>query len=345
MAYDMGVGAEAVSQLASVATAQDVGELFEYAIDHPVTLPRRRSAMLPIVNTDVSAEKVSLYNAGTLPRHPLHGVLFVNDTGLNLLQGPVTVFEGGTYAGDARMDDLPPDGERLLTYAIDQGVLVDPTLTKTENTILGVRIVRGVLEVQRRNVAEQTYALDNQSEDDRTIVIEHPIRQNWTLVEPAEPWKRTDQFYRFRVDVPAGEAGKFLVREQMVTTEGIAILDADLGTLNWYVRNGRLEDSVRQALERAVQLRDAMVATQRQIEELQRQIQTIEQDQQRMQANLRQLSASAADERELRQRYVGMLGEQETELQQKRQQITDLQQQLQQQLQQLEDFLRNLSVG
>ena len=46
----------------SAAQAGNVGNLFQYAIAMPVSLPRQQSAMLPIVNADVKGEKVSIYN-------------------------------------------------------------------------------------------------------------------------------------------------------------------------------------------------------------------------------------------------------------------------------------------
>ena len=85
----------------SAATAGNVGELFQYAISTPVTLSRHESAMLPILNSDVKAEKFSIYNPAVQPKHPLNGLKLTNSTHLHLMQGPITVFDGNTYAGDA----------------------------------------------------------------------------------------------------------------------------------------------------------------------------------------------------------------------------------------------------
>ena len=90
------------------AQAGDVGELFQYEIDTPVTLARQKSAMLPIVNESVKGEKVSIYNQAVQAKHPLNGLRLVNSTDLHLMQGPITVFDGGAYAGDAKIDDLQP---------------------------------------------------------------------------------------------------------------------------------------------------------------------------------------------------------------------------------------------
>ena len=112
------------SGVASVAYADEVGDYFQYVIDHKVTLPRQKSALLPIVNEPVEGTRVSIFNESVQAKFPLLGLRFKNTTGQNLMQGPITVYEGGTYAGDARVMDLQPNEERLLSYAIDQGVEV-----------------------------------------------------------------------------------------------------------------------------------------------------------------------------------------------------------------------------
>ena len=110
----------------SAAQAGNVGNLFQYVIATPVTLPRQQSAMLPIVNAEVKGEKVSIYNQNVLAKHPLYGLRCTNTTDLYLMQGPITVFDGGVYAGDAKIEDIPPGGERLISYGIDLDTEVAP---------------------------------------------------------------------------------------------------------------------------------------------------------------------------------------------------------------------------
>src|SRR5260221_7060709 len=101
--------------------ATEWGDFFQYGIETPVTLPRQKSALLPIVNEEVEGTKVSIYNEGTHAKFPLLGLKFTNSTKLHLMQGPITVFENNAYAGDARILDLQPKEERLIAYAIDLG--------------------------------------------------------------------------------------------------------------------------------------------------------------------------------------------------------------------------------
>src|SRR5262249_36644365 len=106
VAPHFGMAGMANAPVASAAVAQNLGDFFQYVIDHPVTLPRQKSAMLPIVSTDVEGARVSIYNEHTLAKHPLLGLRLKNSTGVHLMQGPITVFDKNTYAGDSRIMDL-----------------------------------------------------------------------------------------------------------------------------------------------------------------------------------------------------------------------------------------------
>jgi hypothetical protein len=94
--------------VAAAAQATELGEFFEYAINIPVSLARQKSAMLPIVNEAVEGAKVSIYNQRVHAKHPLYGFRLRNATALHLAQGPVTVFDGGVYAGMHALRISPP---------------------------------------------------------------------------------------------------------------------------------------------------------------------------------------------------------------------------------------------
>src|SRR5260370_35752006 len=111
----------------SAATASQLGDFFQYVINQPVTLPRQRSALLPTVNKEIDGTRLSIYNASVHPKFPMLGLKLKNSSGLHLMQGPITVFEGSTYAGDARIQYVPPNDERLISFAVDLGTEVAST--------------------------------------------------------------------------------------------------------------------------------------------------------------------------------------------------------------------------
>ena len=179
-----------VSQgVAAAARGGQVGELFQYVIDKAVTLPRQQSAMLPILNQQVTGERYSLYNESTEPQHPLNAVMVKNASSLHLMQGPITVFDGGTYAGDAQITDMAPGAQQLVTYALDLDTEIAPTQGPAPVTLVSVKISKGVFFYSSKAQQERDYAIVNRGTKSRNVLIEHPYQPEWTLA-----WTRASRF-------------------------------------------------------------------------------------------------------------------------------------------------------
>src|SRR6516162_6001558 len=165
----------------SAASASNLGDYFQYAIDHPVTLPRQKSALLPIVGKKVTGDRVSIYSERVHPKFPLLGLVFKNETGMNLTQGPVTVYEGSTYAGDARIPDLQKGERRLLSYAVDLGTEVQAVPHSDNGRLTSVKVVKGVVHTTTKVKESKTYTVANRNDSERVVLIEHPNRTDFKL--------------------------------------------------------------------------------------------------------------------------------------------------------------------
>lgn len=328
------------ASVASIASASKVGELFQYTVGS-VSLPRQRSAMIPIITEPVQVQKVSIYNASVLAKNPLNGARLKNTTDKHLLAGPITVLEASSYAGDARVDNVPPGQERLLSYGIDLQMLVNSTKNKQESTIVAGSIVKGVLQLQRRNVFTQEYLAENKDTKAKTLVVEHPFRPNWKLVTPAKALETTESLYRFEVKVPAGQQESLTVTEQIVQGEVLAILPADLGTLVFHARNEQISKAVREALAKAADLKGQMVEAERQVKQLQAQMNQITQDQTRIRENIK----AAPDKSTLKTRSLEKLEEQEKQIDGLFTAIEAAQKQRDALQKQLETYVSGLNVG
>ncbi|MBI5017038.1 MAG: hypothetical protein HZB55_16325 [Deltaproteobacteria bacterium] len=331
---------DAASSVASLAATAKVGALFQYTVEE-VSLPRQQSAMLPIVADPVEAERLAIYNPAVVPRNPLSGARLKNTTGKHLLQGPVTVFDGGAYAGDARLDDVPPGQQRLLSYGIDQEVLVDATQGREESAVQTGKIVKGVLWITRKNVAVREYRAENKGDRDKTLVIEHVLRPGWKLVEPAKADETTDALYRFEGKVAAGKTTKLTVREELVRDESFALLASDPGQLAFYGRTGELPKAVRDALAKAAQLRQAVAETDREIARRATAVDDIGREQERIRQNLAAVSADT----QYHGRLVAKLNEQETAIEKLQAEREELQKKRDGQQRELEQYLGSLTVG
>jgi hypothetical protein len=331
---------EPTASVIAAAAAGKIGELFQYTVGQ-VSLPRQRSAMIPIVTDTIDVERVSIYNQGVLANHPLNGAHLKNTTGKHLLQGPVTVLDGNAYAGDARIDNLPPGQERLISYAIDLQVLVNATNNRQESTVQTGKIVKGVLQLTRKHVSGQDYIVENKGDHDKVIVIEHPLRQGWKLVDSPKPFETTDTLYRFKESVTAGKAVKVAVQEEFIQGETIAILAADLGQLEFYSRMGEIPKDVREALMKAMRLKSALLDTERQMRAKQQELENIGQEQQRLRANMGSVSSTS----QYYTRLLTKLNDQETQIEKLQGEIDQLKRTYDQQRKELETYLMNTTVG
>jgi hypothetical protein len=332
---------DAKASVVAAASAGKLGELFQYAIRNPVTLPRQKSAMIPIIGSEIAAQRVSIYNASVLPRNPLSGVELKNTTGNHLLAGPVTVLDGGGYAGDARLDNVPPGQDRLISYGIDLETLVDSTASTEDDSLVTGKIVKGVLTLTRKHQFKQTYSVENKSPRDKTIIIEHPFRDGWSLVNTPAPMEKTDSVYRFKGTAPAGKTMLLAVTEQVVQDETTEILPCDLGTLITYSQTGEIPQPVRDALAKAAQLKQATVDTQGKIATDQQKIADITNEQNRIRENMKTVDNNSA----YYMRLLKKLNDQESQLESNQSEIDDLQKQLQQQQQELETYVNGLTLG
>ena len=75
------------------------------------------------------------------------------------MQGPITVFEGSNYAGDARILDLQPNEERLLSYAVDLGTEVNPVPSSDNGRLTVVKAVKGILYTTTKVRETKTYTI------------------------------------------------------------------------------------------------------------------------------------------------------------------------------------------
>lgn len=330
----------ATRSISSVASAAKVGELFQYTVGN-VSIARQQSAMLPIVTDPIQTEKLSIYNQSVLATNPLLGARLKNTTGKYLLQGPVTVIAGGAYAGDASLGDVPPGQQRLISYGIDQEVVVHASDDTQKNQLLTGKIVKGILQLTYKQTFSQDYTAEDKSEQPKTLLIEAPRHQGWTLLEPKKPIETTDALYRFEGKLKPHEPSKLSVREEHTEMQQVEVLPLDISVVQMYARTGEIPQDVRNALGKAAQLKAALTDTQRQVQERQQKLAEITNEQTRIRENMKAVSPAS----DYYKRLLTELDQQETSIQDLHKQVQDLQKQQDQQRKALEDYILNLNVG
>ena len=332
-----------IAAMQTAAAGSDLGELFRYEIEKPVTLERQRSAMLPIVAAEVEAERVAIYDERVLARHPLSGLRLKNTTGLHLMQGPLTVYDqagGGSYSGDARIEDMAPGTERLVSYAVDLDVEVAARGEGRAEEIVNVRLVKGTLFAARKLARAKVFEVKNSGKNAVKVLLEHPLEGGWTLVAPEKPEEKTRDRYRFAVVAEPGQPVTLEVAEEMPIEETQVLTNLDDGAILFYSRAKATSPAVREALAEVVRRK-------REIEQLVRdkgvreqEIATIDQEQARIRGNMGALDRTS----DLFNQYVRKFADQEKRIEILRGEIAGLVATEQEARKGLDDYLLALDV-
>ena len=325
----------------SVAQGEALGELFRYEIAKPVSIGRQRSAMLPIVSDAVEAEKLSIYDERVLARHPLAGLRLVNSTKLNLMQGPITVYDGGAYAGDARVEDLAPGSERLISYAVDLDVEVAPRAEPLPETIVSVRIVKGTLVVTRKLARRKVFEVKNSGADPVKLLVEHPREEPWKLVAPEKPAETTRDRYRFAVAAEPGKPAKLEVVEEQQAHQHLALTNTDDGTILFFTNAKETSPAVKAALQKVIERKREIERIVQERARREQEVQVVGQEQERIRQNMAQLERTS----DLYTRYVQKFAAQEDRVETLRTEVADLQAKEQEARRALDDYLQKIDVN
>jgi len=310
----------------SEATAAQMGDLFEYKLKERVTLKKNQSALVPILAGEVTADKVSVWNAASTGR-PLRAVWVTNTTGLTLDGGTFSIVEGNAFAGEGLIEPLKAGERRLLSYALDLGVRVSTTAETKPTPVTKVTVARGVLIQTVESRQSRTYTARNEDAEPRTLVIEHPARVGWTLGGTVKPEESTAAWHRYRVTIPARSSATLTVEESQPVTSQVAISDVDTDRITVLVRDKAISPQLEAALREVLRRKTDLNRLTEQRHQLDLEDVRINADQIRLRENMKALKGTA-EEKALLQRYVKQLDDQETRLEALGKEIKSLQGQI-----------------
>jgi hypothetical protein len=257
------------------------------------------------------------------------------------MQGPVTVFDAGAYAGDARIEDVAPGEERLISYALDLKTEVESKTEGGSQELVTVAVKKGTLWVTRRLIEDRTFQIKNRDQKPRAVLVEHPYRTDWKLLEPKEPTERTRDLYRFLVSIDAGQTALLRVKESLPVQESVQLMETGLNQIGLYLQAKEVSQNVKDALQKAVGLRNKLDDTKSKRLRQEQRVAEITAEHSRIRDNMQRLQQNS----ELYNRYVKKLDQQETEVEGIRKTIEALKSTEEEQRRELQTYLMSLDVG
>jgi hypothetical protein len=325
----------------AAAYGQDMGDLFEYNLKEKVTILKNHSALVPIINSHIKAEKVTLWSSGSA--RPLRALWITNSSGLTLDGGAFNVLEDNAFAGEGIIDPLKPDERRLVSYAVDQAVRVEHKDELEARPITHIKIAKGLMIQTSEHRDHQRYTVRNTDTQVRDVVIEHPVRAGWKLADGLKPEETSVSSYRFRVKVEPGKTAELKVDEVQPLLRRIALSNVTDDQIKLWFNDQVIKPELEQALHRIIQQKNEIAGIDQQIKAKETEISSINLDQQRLRENMKALKGSA-EEKALLQRYTHELNDQEDKLQATRTQMGDLAVKRAASQQQLDKMLQEITL-
>jgi len=299
------------SSFGATADTRQAGELFEYGFAAPVTVKQGESAMLPFLQQKIGARKLLVYSE-SYGLNPRDAAELTNNTGKTLDGGPITVYDAGTYAGEALVETLPMSDKRLISYGVDLGTRVTTAFDSSQAVVREIHFQRGILTTHSALQETKTYTIKNVDAKAKTLVIEHSQRPGYTLME-RKPTETTPSAYRFEVKLAASGTETFPVREERVYDESVSVTNLTPDVLAVYVQNKSLNEAARRQLDQIAQKKREVAANDAAIRQADADVTSLTQDQTRLRSNIESLNRVSGQQDQV-QAYARQLAAAETKL-------------------------------
>jgi len=310
-----------VERQAAEAEGKSAGDFFEYKIKQKITIGKNQSALVPILQAHIEAEKVTLWNPESAP---LRALWVKNTSGQVLDAGSFNVLETETFAGEGVLETIHPDERRLLSYAGDAAVHVKYSAESSEKPFSRVRIAKGIMLMTKEEHKTNKFTIRNSDTDPRQVVVEYPAEEGWKLsAGTPQPEESTESYHRFRVPVDAGKTAELTVEAIHPDESRVELTNLDDDVVAVLIQQKRITPALQQAFDSILKQKLKIEEISNRIADRKRESDQITADQGRIRENMKALKGSF-EEKALLQRYVGQLDSQESRLAALRKESADL---------------------
>ncbi len=338
-----------LSKQQAEAEGKGIGEMFAYNIKQKITISRNQSALVPILQAHIEAEKVTLWTShgdnddDENAPHAVRALWIKNSSAQTLDSGTFNILENDTFAGEGLIETVHPGERRLLSYAADTAVRIATEEQSSQKPVSHVRIAKGLMILTREQRDTIKYRVHNADTEPRQVVIEHPAREGWKLAEGPKPEESSSSFHRFRVDVRPGETAELKVEEFHPEEASYQLTNLNDEQVVLFTQQGSITPAMQEAFRRVLEQKNQVNTLQAGISSRQQEVEAITKDQSRVRENMKALKGSP-EEKALLQRYARQLDSQEDRLSTLTKEIADLQDKHRQAQQLLDQTVQQITL-
>jgi len=306
--------ASAPAQIEAAQATESVTQTV-FTLPYKVSVAAGQSLMLPILDRELPAQRIDLYQSSADQHHPLAAIALANDGETGLPPGVLTLYEqgttgGATYLGDARLAAFPPGEKRMLSHAVDAKVTVDRS-SEEQHAIVKAAIAQGVMRLTRLVRQITTYRVKAASDGERNLLIERPRLAGWSLATPDPTHvELSADAYRIPVTLAGNKQTVITVTMERPLEETIRLLDLADDRLGVLVASNEIEPSVKKALGELASQGQALARRNTELDKLKEQRRQLVEDEKRLRDNLAAVGRDTA----LHKQTLDKLGETEASI-------------------------------
>ncbi len=240
----------------SLVSGRSVGSLFRYDIERPVTVPDRSSALVSLVSKRVPGADVLYYRVGSGRANPYRAVRFRNTSGFVLERGPVTIYRGGAFVGEALGGRIEKGAVSFVPYAVEGRVIVHLSSSTKDEGLKLLTIRNGYMRVQTQRIASYTYKITDRTGEKLALYVSRPRRGGWKVIKPAKVIQEKKVYYA-RIPLKASGVTKFTVKEATPVRRRLSVYDSRARkALALYLKGSEVPPALRKQLEKVQSLQD-----------------------------------------------------------------------------------------
>ena len=222
---------------------EELGDLFKYEIEHPVTIYNNTSALVPIINTKCIAPRVILFNSEKHKKHPNSAVLFTNSSNLTLEAGPVVIFDNSTYVGETMLEVIKPKQTKFLEFSTESSVDMWSKTKESFHTYRCAILNGNLVNFQHKTVITE-YHIRNRSSKVHTCYIEHRFIKESILVSSDKPTNPNPiNFYIFKTKSVPLDTFIFSVSEQSKSRTSYSLKDINSSLISTWLSKQFIDTS------------------------------------------------------------------------------------------------------
>jgi len=264
-----------------------------FALATPLDLEPQHSAMVPFLDLPLDAVPVVWFRDFHATAERAVGIN--NTTPHTLPAGPLAVFGGGGFLGEAMLGTLHPGGRQFAQIGDEPDTTIEAGPTRVEDTVVHVDFREGQLREHSRRISTTRLAFGNQTGASQTAYVALPIVTN-ASVEGADDLDfdttSATPFSVFRL--PLGKSDeRVLVCHEAIRT-GTPIGDLTTEILERWIDMTTVPTQEREVLRASLAPLQAWHAVREQISETHAQVATVHEELTRLREDLKELRSEGA---------------------------------------------------